>query len=184
MKYSASAITGITSLLIDGKATHSTLCLKSPLSAYADEFCQIEMFLIDEASMLSLDALHDIDQMLRDVIGIDVPFCSKIMVFGGDFRQTLPIVRRAWNTMIVENCIISSSPWPLFQHFKLTNHLRATPNSYHFSTFLLRVGDGDLPLKQDQSLFDCHKIPEALTLWRPYYQQILSSTKFKLTKPP
>ena len=112
--------------------------------------------------MLSLDALHVIDRMLRDITGNDVPFGGKIMVFGGDFRQTLPIIPRASNTMILENCIISSSLWPLFQRFKLTNNLRATPNSDDFSTFLLRVGDGDLPLKQDQPFHDCVEIPQPL----------------------
>ena len=63
--------------------------------------------------------------------------------------------------MILENCI-SSPLWPLFQRFKLTKNLRATPNSDDFSTFLLRVGDGDLPLKQDQPFYDCVEIPQLL----------------------
>ena len=65
----------------------------------------MEVFLIDEASMLSLDELHVIDRMLRDITGNDVPFGGKIMVFGGDFRQTLPIIPRASDTMILETLI-------------------------------------------------------------------------------
>ena len=152
MKYSASAITGIaTTLLIDG-VTHTFYVQNShPLffqhfSPYhlhlrmPDELRQ--MFLIDEASVLSLDALHAIDRMFIYVTGIDVPF-GNTMLFGGDFRQTLHIVQRASNN------IISSSLWPLFQHFKLTKNLRVTSHSDNLSTFLLPVGDGDLPLKQD-----------------------------------
>ena len=32
------------------------------------------------------------DRSLRDIMGCDEPFGGKVVVFGGDFRQILPVV--------------------------------------------------------------------------------------------
>jgi hypothetical protein len=83
------------------------------------------MFLIDEASMVPLHALHAIDRMLRDITNVDVPFGGKIFVLGGDFRQVLPVVPRGSRTKIIENCIKSSPLWQLFQKYQLKTNMRA-----------------------------------------------------------
>ena len=35
------------------------------------------------------------DRTFRDLLGADVPFGGKVVVFGGDFRQVLPVIPRA-----------------------------------------------------------------------------------------
>ncbi len=52
------------------------------------------------------------DHMLRDIIRMNKPFGGKIVVFRGDFRQVLPIVKRESRGMILERFVTSS---PLFQ---------------------------------------------------------------------
>ena len=75
--------------------------------------------------MVSKPALHAIDRMLRDVTGIDTPFGGKVVVLGGDFRQTLPVVKRGREADIVDNCIVSSTLWPLFTRFSFSVNMRA-----------------------------------------------------------
>jgi hypothetical protein len=33
-----------------------------------------------------------LDRSLQDITGSELPFSGKLMVFGGDFRQVLPVV--------------------------------------------------------------------------------------------
>ena len=72
------------------------------------------------------------------ITGNDVPFGGKVVLFGGDFRQTLPVLRRASDTAIIKNSIISSPPWNIVQRFKLTANLRANQNDEEFKSFLLK----------------------------------------------
>ena len=132
--------------------------------------------------MFSLDVLHAIECMLRDVTGIHVPFGHKIVVFGWAFRKTLPIIPRA----SIKHCDLRKlyflfntlATIPTFKSYKT---IRETTNSDDFSIFPLRVVDGDLPLKQDQPFFDYLKIPQSVTA--NWSTKCFLSTKFKLTHP-
>ena len=69
--------------------------------------------------MISRNLVNTVDLSLRDTMqSVDpdlanVPFGGKIFIFGGDFRQVLPIVPRGSRTDIVEQCL---NQWPLWQH--------------------------------------------------------------------
>ena len=58
-----------------------------------------ELILWDECPMMHRHAFEALDRSLRDIMGqidpknFDIPFGNKIIVFGGDFRQTLPVVK-------------------------------------------------------------------------------------------
>ena len=60
----------------------------------------------DEAAMGNKYHLEALDLTLRDFMGsvdarlANVPFGGKTIVLGGDFRQTLPIMRANWTTRI------------------------------------------------------------------------------------
>ena len=171
LTYFASAMTGIAAtLLLDGRTTHSTFkipipCCEgdtikiSPSSDYADELRKAQMLLIDEASMLPANAFKAIDLLLRDIMSNNIPFGGKIVVMGGDFRQILPVIRRANNTVLLENCITSSPLWRLVEKFKLTSNMRVNPEQHDFRDWLLELGNGHLPTRQDSPFFDCIEIP-------------------------
>ena len=55
----------------------------------------------DEISMASKLAFNAVDKLFRDLLNIDEPFGGLIVVLSGDFRQTLPIVRRGTRTSII-----------------------------------------------------------------------------------
>ena len=109
------------------------------------------MILIDEASMVPNHALHAIDRLLRDIMRSDVPFGGKLILFGGDFRQVLPVVVRGTATKILAQCLKRSPLWKHFHVFRLTENMRARPEERDFARWLLQLRNGDL---QSQSTFD------------------------------
>ena len=149
-----SAMTGIAAVLLPGgQTTHKTFCLPipcvdnttcriSPSSQYAEQLRTIFLFIIDEASMLSRYQFETIDRVMRDITGNNIPFDGRTFVLDGDFRQTLPVVRTASNTMIFENSIISSPLWSIVRRFRLTQNMRANQGEEDFKSFLLDTGDG------------------------------------------
>jgi hypothetical protein len=42
--------------------------------------------------MTKRQSVKTLDRSLMDIMGCEVPFGGKVMVFGGDFRQVLPVV--------------------------------------------------------------------------------------------
>ena len=104
-KVKTAARTGIESTLLKlGWTIHSTFkvpvpcndgssCSTAPNSEVGQEMEGIDLFILDEASMISRPVLEAIDRCLRDITGLrNIPFGGKTFVLGGDFRQTLPIV--------------------------------------------------------------------------------------------
>ena len=98
-KISCAAWTGIAAtLLTEGCTVHSLFklpvpvvdtssCNVLPTSQHANVLRNQNIFIIDEASMIPTHALDAIDRCLQDITG-------NIMLFGGDFRQVLPVVPR------------------------------------------------------------------------------------------
>ena len=122
-KLASSAFTGIADILLkDGITIHSlfklpvpvldnSTCNVRPNSDHAEYLREQDLFLLDEASMISTHAFHAIDRMLRDICGNNNPFGGKVILIGGDFRQVLPVVKRARPAEIVEICLKSSPLW-------------------------------------------------------------------------
>ncbi|XP_021763813.1 uncharacterized protein LOC110728479 [Chenopodium quinoa] len=70
-------------------------------------------------------------------------FGGKLMVFGGDFKQVLPIVPQKTQREAVEISIVSSYIWPKLKKFKLTENIRAREDP-DYCSFLLSLGNGKL----------------------------------------
>ena len=97
------AYTGISDTLLTGGKTVNSLfklpvptvetssCNVSPTLHQADILRNQMLVNIDEPSMIPTHALHAIDRCLQDVTVIRQPFVGKAILFGGDFRQVLPI---------------------------------------------------------------------------------------------
>jgi hypothetical protein len=78
-------------------------------------------------------------------MGTDIPFGGKIIVFGGDFRQVLPVVLHGSEADIVDASLKRSPLWRHVKVMKLTINMRvrtAGGDQDEFEQFLLRVGDG------------------------------------------
>jgi len=62
-------------------------------------------------------------------------------VFGGDFRQVLPVVPRGTRAQICDATLLRSYIWDNIKIVRLKQNMRAQ-NDVWFSQFLLRIGDG------------------------------------------
>ena len=52
------------------------------------------------------------------------PFANKIIIFGGDFRQILPVVKRGNRSSIVNASLKSADFWPKITKFRLIENMR------------------------------------------------------------
>ncbi|ONM20919.1 hypothetical protein ZEAMMB73_Zm00001d005363 [Zea mays] len=96
----------------------------------------------DEASMTKRQAVEALDNSMRDIMGRPgLPFGGKTIVFGGDFRQVLPIVRKGTRAQVVASSLRMSYLWESMSHLKLVTNMR-TKNDPWFAEYLLRVGGG------------------------------------------
>nr|KAJ0215763.1 hypothetical protein LSAT_V11C300143230 [Lactuca sativa] len=104
------ASTGIASLLLPGGRTaHSRFII--PFELTEDSFCNINpdgelaslirktsLIIWDEAPMVHKHAFEALDRTFKDLLRCvnstisNIPFGGKVIVFGGDFRQILPVV--------------------------------------------------------------------------------------------
>ena len=66
---------------------------------------QISLIIWDEASMCHRHVLETLDRSLKDIRDDERNFAGVIIVFGGDFRQSLPVVNRGSRARIIDACI-------------------------------------------------------------------------------
>ncbi|KRH33055.2 hypothetical protein GLYMA_10G096000v4 [Glycine max] len=156
---------GIASLLLPvGQTAHSKFAI--PVPATKNSTCNIhqgselagllkvtKLIVWDEAPMCHKFAFEALDKSLKDIMQNNLPFGGKIMVFGGDFRQILPIVPKGNCSDIVHATINASYIWDHCQILKLTKNMRLLsnvpqqPNNEElkqFSHWLLDIGDGKI----------------------------------------
>jgi len=82
-----------------------------------------------------------------------MPFGGKLIVFGGDFRQILPIITKESRAYIVATSLSRSHFWPdcHVMHLRINMRLRDPSLSNHqyerlryFGDWLLNIGNGSL----------------------------------------
>ncbi|XP_028214934.1 uncharacterized protein LOC114396984 [Glycine soja] len=160
------ASSGIASLLLPGGRTaHSKF--KIPVPVFEDSTCNIHqgtqlaellnqtsLIIWDEAPMAHKFCFEALDHSLRDIIKHNSrdnkSFGGKVMVFGGDFRQILPVIPRGSRSDIVNATINSSYLWDYYQILRLTknmllqNNMQATDQEeiMTFAQWIIDIGDG------------------------------------------
>jgi len=93
---------------------------------------------------------------------------GKIVLFGGDFRQVLPVVPMQGKVQTLEACLQNSKIWKKLKFLKLTQNMRVNPGENEFCNWLLELGNGTL-----NKGFDVIDIPEQFILRN---QSIISFT--------
>ncbi|XP_022180453.1 uncharacterized protein LOC111040747 [Myzus persicae] len=167
------AFIGIAASLMDGGMTvHSTFGLPfgtltddstSTITMQSERARKIRdaaLIVWDEAPMSPGLQLTVVDRLLRDVMGSELPFGGKPMLFSGDFRQILPVVRRGSRADIVMSSIKHNSLWRGMECFNLVRNVRAD-NDARFAAWLLQLGNGRLPAVD--GVPDTVQIPRAMT---------------------
>ncbi|XP_047136706.1 uncharacterized protein LOC124813547 [Hydra vulgaris] len=171
IKSATAAWTGIAATLLkNGSTLHglfklpvpildNSTCNITPNSIHGHFLSQVSLFLLDETSMILKHALNAIDRLLKDVFNNNFPFGGKVILFGGDFRQILPVVKRGQPAEVVEACIKCSLHWQWVQKFKLTENMRVHDGEREFSNWLLRLGSGTVFIKEEDPFKGCIEIP-------------------------
>lgn len=175
----ASAWTGIAALLLEGGTTlHRLFGLPVPVQPESVSSIKIntekakllrncKIIIIDEASMVPAAAVDCIDRLLKDIMKCENPFNGhrpmggKIILFGGDFRQVLPVVPMQGKVQILEACIQKSKTWKYLTFLKLRNNMRVNAGEKEFCNWLLQLGNGSLHSNRGVDIVD---IPEKFML--------------------
>jgi hypothetical protein len=150
----ATATSGVAaSIMPGGRTAHSRF--KIPLNLEEGKSCNFakqsgtakllrkaSLILWDEATMTKRQAIEALDRSMRDIMECrDRPFGGKTIVFGGDFRQVLPVVRKGSRGQIIDASLRSSNLWKGMRKLRLIENMRAQ-NDRWFADYLLRVGNG------------------------------------------
>jgi hypothetical protein len=174
----AVASSGIAALLLPGGRTaHSRFMISIPL--FSDSTFPVgqgsqlgkllkaaDIILWDEAPMQCRYAYEGVNRLLQSLTNNSSPFGGKMFVLAGDFRQNLPVIRRANRAQLVQRIIKSSVLWaPAFTTLSLTVNERVRRHEgdrdslLAFTNFLLQMGEGRLPVNRNISESSI-KIPE------------------------
>lgn len=124
--------------------------------------CQSEAFRREAVNFSVADiSQHDCDKLLREIMVSAKSFGGKVLILGGGFRQTLPVVPRGTRTEIIECCIKSSRLLSEFQHLSLSTNMRSEGQNEH-NQWLLDVGSGNLPPIGGIYEEDTIQVPESM----------------------
>ncbi|XP_048603863.1 ATP-dependent DNA helicase PIF1-like, partial [Brassica napus] len=166
------ASSGIAALLLEGGRTaHSrfgipidadefSTCKKmEPGSDRAELVKAAKLIVWDEVPMMSRHCFETLDRTMRDIIrsSENKPFGGKVIVFGGDFRQILPVIPGGGRAETVLAVLNSSYLWEHCKVLKLTKNMRllagltddAAKELQSFSNWILDIGDGKINLPND-----------------------------------
>ena len=164
------ASSGIAFLLLDGGRTaHSgfaipinivedSMCIIIADSDLADLIRQTKLIIWDEAPMINRLAFEAFDRTLRDITGDnDSVFGGKVVVFGGDFRQILPVIPNGSRQDVVHASLNMSYLWKHCTVLKLTKNMRlrvgcdpaAAEEINEFADWILKIGEGKIGGKND-----------------------------------
>ncbi|KAM0918646.1 hypothetical protein ACQ4PT_008729 [Festuca glaucescens] len=192
----AVASSGVASLLLpNGRTAHSRF--RIPLNANDKSQCNISrgstmaalleetsLILWDEAPMTSRYCFEALDRTLRDVLSVNdteksaLPFGRKTVIFGGDFRQVLPVIEGGSRNEIIDASLIASPLWRHVTVLRLKENMRLkrpdiSPSECEqlslFAQWILDVGNGDVPgsTRDGEDSGSWTTIPEDLLLRPP-----------------
>ncbi|XP_071728730.1 ATP-dependent DNA helicase PIF1-like [Rutidosis leptorrhynchoides] len=182
------ATSGIAALLLsEGRTAHSRF--RIPLQPTDESFCTIKsdsnlaelirrakLIIWDEAPMVNKMCVEALDRSFRDICrqinphSMDTLFGGKIVVFGGDFRQILPIIQKGTRQDRVAASLNSSYLWDYVTVLKLTVNMRLgglgassiDADTRKFAEWMLEIGNGNVGESEDR-VFDI-EIPQDLLI--------------------
>lgn len=122
------------------KLGDSTMCSFTKQSGTAELLRRASLIVWDEVAMTKRQAVKALDRILQDVMDCLQPFGGKVMLFGGDFRQVLPVVARGTRAQITDATLLKSYIWESVWRIRLTQNMRAQSDTW-FADYLLRIGN-------------------------------------------
>ncbi|XP_074649050.1 uncharacterized protein LOC141904363 [Tubulanus polymorphus] len=149
------ALSGIASTLLDNGRTLHSRC-KIPINVKEDSTCNISnntatadllrrttLLVIDEVSMGNKHTFECLDRSLQDIRQNPLLFGGLTVVFAGDWRQILPVVRHGSRPQIVDATLKRSYIWPHVKMLQLTQNMRLQlSDDQDFPSYLMSIGNG------------------------------------------
>ena len=129
----------------------------------------------DEAPMTHRYAFEAVDRTLRDLMKAvdplleEKPFGGKVVVFGEDFCQILPVVIKGNREDIVGSCLWRSILWMHVKLLTLKTNMRLqcakdqpdVAEQKEFAEWLLKVGEGHIYNRKEKNTI---QLPENIIL--------------------
>jgi len=107
---------------------------------------------------------------LRDLTGNEQPFGGKVVLFGGDFRQVLPLMSHAERAKVVSMTIKRWNQWNNVRQLHRHQNMRArracnsVEEADRFSTWLLCIGEGQGPTYDNGIVNDLIRMQEEMAV--------------------
>ena len=140
-------------------ADDSSLGNISKQNGIAELLRRAKLIIWDEAPMAKQWVIETFDRTLKDIMDSRLLFGGKVIVFGGDFHQVLPVVRCGTKAKSINVSLVSSYLWPKMEKLRLSINMRTHSNS-NCTDFLLRVRNGEVPMTSE----DMIKIPNEMLI--------------------
>jgi ATP-dependent DNA helicase PIF1 len=121
------------------KLGDNTVCNFSKQSGTTALLRTTSLIIWDEVAMTKRQVVETLDRSLRDIMDCSGPFGGKVVVFGGDFRQVLPVVPHGTRAQITDATLQISYLWDKIHKIRLSRNMRALSDPW-YSDFLLRIG--------------------------------------------
>ena len=180
----ATSSTGVTAKLLHGgrtahtqfkislDATHPS-CNVTPDSQLGEFLRSASLIIWDEAAASNKLNVEAFNVLMQNITQNNHLFGGKVVVLGGDFRQTLPIVKKGTRADVVQICLNQSFIWDMLHKRQLIvnmrlaqapAHLRAMATEY--DEWLLNIGNGKhvKVFPGDAALDEYVEIPKELLL--------------------
>ncbi|KAI7938897.1 hypothetical protein MJO28_014476 [Puccinia striiformis f. sp. tritici] len=158
------ASSGVAALLLKGGQTaHSafqipinplpkTECPVEEGTVLARHLVSVRLIIWDKIVTINKNAIEAVDITLRRLCHSQEPFGGKVVIFSGDFRQILPVVKYNETPPSYAATIKSSQLWPSIKSFALVENMRLAaamrgPDNaanVRFAASLLALGEGAL----------------------------------------
>jgi hypothetical protein len=156
------ASSGVAALLLNnGQTAHSTF--KIPIDVSPGAECSLDqdtiigeklvaarLIIWDEIVTIHKNSIDAVNKSLKRLCNSEADFGGKVVIFAGDFRQILPVVKYNEYPPAYAATIKSSKLWPSIKQFKLTENMRLAkaiqlaPDNKNvaFGKALLLLGEG------------------------------------------
>ncbi|XP_021773626.1 uncharacterized protein LOC110737597 [Chenopodium quinoa] len=113
----------------------------------------------DEAPMEKRQTIEYFDRLRQDVCSNKVKFGGKVVVFGGDFRQVLPVIPNGSLSEVIATSFVMYPLWYALQKIHLTQNMRAIDDP-PFCNLVLQIGNGIPPYENGKNI----KLPKPLVV--------------------
>jgi ATP-dependent DNA helicase PIF1 len=105
-------------------------CSIVPKRPLASLIQKAKLIIWDEAPMMHKHNFEIVDRTLKDILkSVDkknknIPFGGKVVIFGRDFRQILPVIPKGTRPGVVHSTINSSVLWNFCEVLTLSKNMR------------------------------------------------------------